>query len=144
MRLLSSLRSTSICCRGYSLIELLIAAGVLATGLAAIASLTINSSHIEARSQQKARAIALAEAAATLWQLGQDNTNICVQLLGDPVITACEFTPLAQAVKTPAGATPEFFDSPYLQAARIDVKIKLGDSTQTLTTVAVQSSNVQF
>lgn len=121
--------------RGYSLIELLLASGLLAAGLAAMASMTISSVKMEEMNLSKARAISLAEASATLWQLGMNEDNIKYLLLGDPVIEGCEFTNVANGVKTREGTTLASFDDTKLHTTCILLSLKLGNSTQSLTPI---------
>lgn len=57
---------------GYSLIEVLIAAGVLLTGIAAVAMMSHTMFLQEEANGRVTRALNLQEQAATLWQLGLD------------------------------------------------------------------------
>jgi Tfp pilus assembly protein FimT len=76
---------------GYSLIELTIATGVLAAGIAAAASLTLTSARIEEMNHRKARVVALTEASARLWQLGLTPSQVAQLLPGDPALASIDF-----------------------------------------------------
>ncbi len=76
---------------GYSLVELTLATGVLAAGVAAAASLTMTSSRIEEMNHRKARVLALTEAAARLWQLGLSPSQAAQVLPGDPAVASISF-----------------------------------------------------
>ncbi len=75
----------------YSLIELTIATSVLATGIAAAASLTLTSARIEEMNHRKARVVALTEASARLWQLGLSPSQAAQLLPGDPALASIDF-----------------------------------------------------
>lgn len=76
---------------GYSLVELTVATAVLAAGVAAAASLTLSSAHIEEMNHRKSRIVALNEAAARLWQLGLSPNQIAALLPGDPALSTINF-----------------------------------------------------
>ncbi len=139
--------------RGYSLIELVLASGLLATGLAAAASLTLTSTKIEEMNHHKARCLALAEASATLWQLGLSEAEIKDQLLGDPHLVlgnpnpspATPFFTAGPDPTTPAGATPTIDTRDMTQDLSvkiITVSVKMDETaTQPLQPItAVQST----
>ena len=63
-------------CRGYSLIEVLIASGILLTGIAAIAMMSHTMFLQEEANGRTTRALNLQEQAATLWQLGLSTNTI--------------------------------------------------------------------
>lgn len=75
----------------YSLLELSLAAGVLAAGVAAAASLTMTSARIEETNHRKARVLATTEAAARLWQLGLSPSQAATILPGDPALASISF-----------------------------------------------------
>jgi|GEM_PF-2448827 len=75
----------------YSLIEVTLATGVLAAGVAAAASLTMTSSSIEEMNHRKARVLALTEGAARLWQLGLSPSQAVQLIPGDPALAAISF-----------------------------------------------------
>lgn len=75
----------------YSLLELSLAAGVLAAGVAAAASLTMTSARIEETNHRKARVLATTEAAARLWQLGLSPSQAAYILPGDPSLASISF-----------------------------------------------------
>ncbi len=60
----------------YSLIEVLIAAGILLTGIAAVAMMANTMFQQEEANGRVTRALNLQEQAATLWQLGLDESDI--------------------------------------------------------------------
>ncbi|MBE2205750.1 MAG: hypothetical protein IAE94_15570 [Chthoniobacterales bacterium] len=62
--------------RGYSLIEVLIAAGILLTGIAAVAMMAHTMFLQEQANGRVTRALNLQEQAATLWQLGLDAATV--------------------------------------------------------------------
>lgn len=64
------LSSTSVRRRGYSLIELLVALGLLAAGLGAAASLSLTINKQDELNLHRMRALNFAENAARLWQMG--------------------------------------------------------------------------
>ena len=72
---MKTLRSTAAD-RAYSLIEVLIAAGILLTGIAAVAMMAHTMFLQEEANGQVTRALNLQEQAATLWQLGLDADTI--------------------------------------------------------------------
>jgi type II secretory pathway pseudopilin PulG len=76
---------------GYSLVELTLATGVLAAGVAAAASLTMTSTRIEEMNHRKARVLATTEAAARLWQLGLSPGQAAQLLPGDPAVASISF-----------------------------------------------------
>jgi Tfp pilus assembly protein FimT len=76
---------------GYSLVELTIATGILAAGIAAAASLTLTSARIEEMNHRKARVLVLSEGAARLWQLGLSPTQAATLLPGDPALANITF-----------------------------------------------------
>jgi hypothetical protein len=75
----------------YSLVELTLATGVLAAGVAAAASLTMTSARIEEMNHRKARVLALTEGAARLWQLGLSPGQLAQLLPGDPALASISF-----------------------------------------------------
>jgi hypothetical protein len=81
--------------RGYSLIELALATGILAAGVAAAASLTMSSVRIEEISHRNARVLALTEGAARMWQLGMSPSQIGSLLPGDPALVSISFNGVA-------------------------------------------------
>lgn len=83
----------------YSLVELTLATGILAAGVAAAASLTMTSSRIEEMNHRKARVLALTEGAARLWQLGLTPSQVASLLPGDPAFTMVQ--PIAESTATP-------------------------------------------
>ncbi|MFN0125935.1 MAG: hypothetical protein ACKV19_04520 [Verrucomicrobiales bacterium] len=76
---------------GYSLIELTLATSVLAAGVAAAASLTLSSAHLEEMNHRKSRIVALNEASARLWQLGLSPTQVATIVPGDPALANITF-----------------------------------------------------
>lgn len=62
--------------RAYSLIEVLIAAGILLTGIAAVAMMAHTMFLQEEANGRVTRALNLQEQAATLWQLGLDSDTV--------------------------------------------------------------------
>jgi hypothetical protein len=77
--------------RGYSLIEMALATGILAAGVAAAASLTMSSVRLEEISHRNARVLSLTEGAARLWQLGLSPSQIGTLLPGDPALVSIGF-----------------------------------------------------
>jgi len=77
--------------KGYSLLELAIATGVLAAGISAAASLTMTSVRMEEMSHRKARVLSMTEAAARLWQLGVSTALIAEIIPGDPALSLMSF-----------------------------------------------------
>ena len=75
----------------YSLVELTLATGILAAGVAAAASLTMTSSRIEEMNHRKARVLALTEGAARLWQLGLSPSQAAFLIPGDPALGSLSF-----------------------------------------------------
>ena len=61
---------TTVRRRGYSLVELLVALGLLAAGLGAAASLSLTINKQDELNLHRMRALNLAENAARLWQMG--------------------------------------------------------------------------
>lgn len=88
----------------YSIVELTLATGILAAGVAAAASLTITSTRIEETNHRKTRVLALAEGAARLWQLGLSPSQAAYLLPGDPSLGSLSFNgePGDPAVWTPS------------------------------------------
>jgi hypothetical protein len=81
-------RATKKFCRGYSLVEMTVAMGIIMAGIAAAAALTLTTAQMEDISYKKGRALAIEEGAARLWQLGLTPTTIRTLLLGDPALVS--------------------------------------------------------
>lgn len=71
-----SFLSTTAGRQAYSLIEVLIAAGILLTGIAAVAMMAHTMFLQEEANGRVTRALNLQEQAATLWQLGLDSDTV--------------------------------------------------------------------
>ncbi|MCS7009207.1 MAG: type II secretion system GspH family protein, partial [Chthoniobacterales bacterium] len=78
--------------KGYTLVETLIAAGILLFVLATAASLSFSLVRLEDDSQKSAVAINYAEQAGRLWQLGINNTTIQAILPPNPHILSLQFS----------------------------------------------------
>jgi len=94
----------------YSLVELTLASGILAAGVAAAASLTLTSARLEEITHRKARVLALTEGAARLWQLGLNESEIKALVPGDPALASLDFSPAPATTATgtlnPGESTP--------------------------------------
>lgn len=126
---------------GYSLIEVLIAAGILLTGIAAVAMMANTMFLQEEANGRVTRALNLQEQAATLWQLGledSDITNIlpekCVAA-NPPGADAVRLTFTTNANITVLGANP---------VQSVGLSILFHSATASDGTLVYQSNNVSI
>ncbi|CAN5331965.1 hypothetical protein BH23VER1_BH23VER1_06340 [soil metagenome] len=87
---------------GYTLIEVMIALGILLAGVAVAAQLTLTMQQQEESSAAIARGISLLEGAHTLYQLGLTTGEAALLLPSDPAVTLSSTTAgLTLPVETP-------------------------------------------
>lgn len=79
--------------RGYTLVETLLAAGILMVGIAAAASLALTMVSQEEANARVARALNLQEQAARLYQLGLEPSEITAILPPEDTVTSVSFSP---------------------------------------------------
>ena len=109
------------CIAGYSLVEVLAATGIIAMGVAAAVSLSFTTTAQEESGNRIARAIAITESAARMYQLGMSGAEIIRLLPPDPVVYDISITEDAPAVSG-AGA---------LQRAVITVQYETSPGSET-------------
>lgn len=120
---------------GYSLIELTVATGILCLGVAAAASLSMTSAKLDEMNEQKARAVAIHEAAARLWQLGLDGSTINELLLGDSCLSGGASFTTGIVLPNSTGATyTQVTELGEFKGATVGLFVTLdaGESTQSL------------
>lgn len=124
--------------KGYSLIELTVATGILCLGVAAAASLSMTSTKLDEMNQQKARSVATHEAAARLWQLGLSGNAVNELLLGDPCLNGSASFTAANVHPNTTGATQvDVTTFGQFERATVDLSVTFdgGESSQSLSSI---------
>ena len=90
--------------RGYTLIEVLIAASIVAAGIAAASVLALTMTTQEESNALAARALNMQEQAGRLYQLGLTTNTIAIILPPEPNVTSLTFT---TGTTSPSGVNME-------------------------------------
>ena len=121
----------------YSLIEVLIASGILLTGIAAVAMMAHTMFLQEEANGRVTRAINLQEQAAKLWQLGLD-TNIITNIL--PERCRSSNSPGADAVCLTFPTNANITDLGYAPVESINLRIVFHSATAANGTLVYQTN----
>ena len=119
---MKSSNSRSRAARGYSLVEVLVAIGILSLAIGAASRLSMNMALQEEGNMRKSVAVNYGENVARLWQLGMDDPST-VLLLPDGVTHT--LTVAASAIALPEGASAEG----SLQKATVQISYTTADGT---------------
>jgi prepilin-type N-terminal cleavage/methylation domain-containing protein len=91
---------------GYTLIEVLVASGLVAAAIGAAARLSIAMTQQEEMARTQARAIRFAEAVARLWQLGVNPSTVMLAQTQDAVLAeGAAPTAMSYSISAPAATS---------------------------------------